>query len=315
MCTLIMCYACTTDSPWFLNMYFYFSDKMLDLIVNNISYETVFLGLLVSLILTVFLYLLVSGLFSNIEIETKEFKYGPMVIAYKTMTGPYKKAGELFTESYCLVPNREQIGIYYDDPETVPETELRFAVGPILSHGEETPSRKEMELLISHGFKIFHVPKAHFVVTTTFPFRTTLSIYIAIFRVYPKLRRYISERNLCAYPAIEVYTDSEIMFLMPLSRQEEFFIPEVLEEDISVATTDIGSVVGDRDTVSKDDDLFLKPRTPLRVTKPRLSLEDLDESENSDDDKVENSEPEDEGSTTSSFDDLASETKTKLRAS
>jgi hypothetical protein len=101
---------------------------------------------------------------------------------------------------------------------------------------------------------------------------------------------------------------------MPLSRQEEFFIPEVMEEDISVATTDMGSVIGDRDTVSKDDDLFLKPRTPLRITKPRLSLEDVNESETSDEDKVDNSEPE-EGSTTSSFDDLANDSETKSRAS
>ncbi|XP_023336458.1 testis-expressed protein 264 [Eurytemora carolleeae] len=287
---------------------------MMDLILSNLTYETVFLGLLASLVFTILLYLIVSGLFSSINIETKEFKYGPMVIAYKTRTGAYKQAGELFTESYCLVPTREQIGIYYDDPETVPESDLRFAVGPILSHGDDPPSRKEMELLISHGFKIFHVPKAHFVVTTTFPFRTTLSIYMAIFRIYPKLRKYISERNLCAYPAIEVYTDSEIIFLMPLSRQEEFFIPEVMEEDISVATTDMGSVIGDRDTVSKDDDLFLKPRTPLRITKPRLSLEDVNESETSDEDKVDNSEPE-EGSTTSSFDDLANDSETKSRAS
>ena len=27
------------------------------------------------------------------------------------------------------------IGLYYDDPESVPETELRFAVGAVLSKG------------------------------------------------------------------------------------------------------------------------------------------------------------------------------------
>ena len=33
-----------------------------------------------------------------------------------------------------------------------------------------------------------------------------LSIYIAIYRVYPKLKDYIFSRGLCAYPAIEIYS-------------------------------------------------------------------------------------------------------------
>ena len=41
---------------------------------------------------------------------------------------------------------------------------------------------------------------------------TTFSIYLAIYRVYPKLRDYIAERRLCAYPALELYSDSSIVF-------------------------------------------------------------------------------------------------------
>ena len=167
------------------------------------SYENVFVLLLVAFLVTVLVYLIVSGLFSPITVMTTETKYGPMVIAYKSRTGPYRKAGDLFTDSYCLLPNREQVGIYYDDPETVPESELRFAVGPILSNGAEAPIHEEAEKMRSHGFKIFHLPKANYVVTATFPFRTTLSVFIAIFRVYPKLRKYIAEKSLCAYPAID----------------------------------------------------------------------------------------------------------------
>ena len=111
--------------------------------------------------------------------------------------------------------------------KAVPETDLRFAVGQILSPNPETPAiAAEMELMTSHGFRIVHLPKPSYVVSALFPFRTTLSIYIAIFRVYPKLRQYISQRNLCAYPAIEIYRDDFIEFIMPLSRQDEFFVQE-----------------------------------------------------------------------------------------
>jgi len=296
---------------------------MMDLL-DFITPEIIFCILLIIFVLTVFTYLIISGLLSRINVDTCETRFGPMVVAFKARTGPYKGAGDLFTDSYCLLPNREQVGIYYDDPETVPENELRYAVGPILSNGDQTPSKEEMDLVVSHGFKIFHVPKPNFVVTASFPFRTTLSIFIAIFRVYPKLRRYIAERNLCAYPAIEVYADSEIVFIMPLSRQEEFFVPEFQDDEVSVATTDVGSVVGERDFSLKDEDLFLKPRTPVRsnrpqprtpvrITRPRASGDSIEGSADEDDESVAGSiEPVDDdevaGSTTSSYDELTADT-------
>jgi len=246
----------------------------------EIRHEYILLGLACAFLITVLLYLGVSGLFSSIVIRTAETKYGPMVIAYKTITGPYNQVGALYTDSYCLLPKREQIGIYYDDPNAVSPKELRCAVGPILSNGDEQPVKEEMELMRSHGWKIFHIPKPSYTVTTTFPFRTTFSIFIAIYRVYPRLGKYIAEHSLCAYPAIEVYTDNEITFIMPLSRQEDFYVSEFQEESISVATTEMGSVMGDKETMAgstrnEDDDLFLKPKTPLRSNRPmRPSLDD-----------------------------------------
>jgi len=254
----------------------------------EIRHEYILLGLACAFLITVLLYLGVSGLFSSIVIRTAETKYGPMVIAYKTITGPYNQVGALYTDSYCLLPKREQIGIYYDDPNAVGPQELRCAVGPILSNGEETPVKEEMELMRSHGWKIFHIPKPSYTVTTTFPFRTTFSIFIAIYRVYPRLGKYIAEHSLCAYPAIEVYTDNEITFIMPLSRQEDFYVSEFQEESISVATTEMGSVMGDKEMTStrqEDDDLFLKPKTPLRSNRPmRPSLDDSVDDDDDDDD-------------------------------
>ena len=57
-----------------------------------------------------------------------------MVVAYKSARGPYKGAGEIFTDIYSIMmnPDRDQIGIYYDDPDAVAANDLRYAVGVIL---------------------------------------------------------------------------------------------------------------------------------------------------------------------------------------
>ena len=68
------------------------------------------------------------------------------------------------------------------------------------------PDADEVHKMMAVGYKIAYFPKPKYCVTTTFPFRTMLSIYIAIFRVYPKLKEYIFAKGLCAYPAIEIYS-------------------------------------------------------------------------------------------------------------
>ena len=234
-------------------------------LLADVPLETWFVVLAVTLFVTTFAYLVYSGILHTVMVSTSDTKYGPITFAYKTHTGPYKNVGEFFTESFCLVPEREQLGIYYDDPEGVSPDQLRAAVGPILAFGAEKADPGEMEKCVKEGFKITHLPKPSYVVTAKFPFRTTLSIFIAIYKVYPKLRDYISQRNLCAYPAMEVYTDSEIIFLMPLSRQEEFFVSEFQEEEMSVATTDLESFTSIESpvVVRRDDAGFVIPQSPL----------------------------------------------------
>ena len=82
-------------------------------------------------------YVIQSGLMVKIEVKTVQPKRGSMIIAYKTGKGPYKGAGELFTEACSLVLNCEHIGIYYDDPEAVAPPDLRYAVGVILASGSD----------------------------------------------------------------------------------------------------------------------------------------------------------------------------------
>jgi len=193
---------------------------------------------LVLLILCSVFYIVQAGLFAKIDVKTVEPKdYSSMVVAYKSARGPYKGAGEIFTDICSIIMNRDHIGIYYDDPDAVAGNDLRYAVGAILATGSEEPDPVELEAVTKEGYKIAHFPKPNYVVLAEFPFTNTLSIYIGIFRVYPKLKEYIATHGLCAYPALEIYTSNKIKFMMPLSKQEDFFVPEFCEEQVSIATS------------------------------------------------------------------------------
>jgi hypothetical protein len=139
--------------------------------------------------------------------------------------------------------------------------------------GADEPDPEELAAMVSHGYKIIHLPKPNFAVTASFPFVNTLSIYLAIFRVYPKLKEYIAARGLCAYPALEIYTSRSIEFMMPLSKQEEFFVPEFSEEQVSIATTEFSN---HPDHAGADEELniFVKPTKPAAKKANELSTKE-----------------------------------------
>nr|ACO12595.1 Testis-expressed sequence 264 protein precursor [Lepeophtheirus salmonis] len=235
------------------------------------------LGLLLACLVALYLYAVYSGLSHRIAVGTKEpdvFGEKGLVVAYKTGKGPFKECGSLFSEAYSLLPTNNTIGLYYDDPESVPSNETRYAVGSILSQSRDGGIKNdELQTMIRNGYKIAHFPKPTYAVMTTFPFRTTLSIYLAVYRVYPLLKKYITSKGLCAYPAIEIYSD-EIKFVMPLSRQDEFFVPEFSEEELSIATSEVSSFADSSAQYQRDADTnndtkeseFRKPKAPNPIT-------------------------------------------------
>jgi len=239
------------------------------------------IGVLLVLAAMVTAYLWQSGVFSHIEVGTKAAPFGEMTVAYKTGKGPYKNAFNVFAEISSLFgqgDNKSEekdessspspmpcVGIYYDDPESVPEEDLRYAVGAVLA----TTDSQEMdtfrlETLIEAGFKLAVLPKQQFAVVSSFPLRTALSLYVAIFRVYPRLRAYIAEQRLCAYPAIEITDGATMHFMMPLSRQEEFFVSEFSEEQVSIATTEMSTTLPDQSSLLDDDLLRTSSRNSDR---------------------------------------------------
>jgi len=81
----------------------------------------------------------------------------------------------------------------------VPAQKLRWAVGSILAEGSEKPNEELVKLFEGHGFKLFNFPAVQQVVHTTFPYKTSLSIYIYIYRVYTAVGNYmeVSAFTIC----------------------------------------------------------------------------------------------------------------------
>ncbi|XP_073682391.1 testis-expressed protein 264 homolog [Garra rufa] len=183
---------------------------------------------LVIFLIAVF-YILYSGLITEIHIRTGLPPVRSITIAYKYKVGPYKDCGSLFKESCSIGPKLSCIGIFYDDPKKVPAQKCRYAVGSILSEGEDGPNEEQQQLYEKHGFRVFSFPEVTHVVTATFPHRTPLSIFLGVQRVYPQLNCYIKERKLCAHPFLEIYREGMIHYMGPLARQGDFYVPEVRE--------------------------------------------------------------------------------------
>ncbi|XP_034441998.1 testis-expressed protein 264 [Hippoglossus hippoglossus] len=187
-------------------------------------------ALLVCLLVTVGGILVYSGLLSDVLIKTGPPPIRNVTIAYKFKEGSYKDCGAAYTESCSIGPRLTSIGVFYDDPKQRPSEKCRYVVGSVLCEGEEKPDEELQKLYETFGFKVFSLPEVSHAVTTTFPCTTPLSHLLAPYRVYPRVAAYIEDRKLCAFPVIEICGSDVLNYMVPLSRQTDFFVPEMKEE-------------------------------------------------------------------------------------
>ncbi|XP_038666760.1 testis-expressed protein 264 homolog isoform X2 [Scyliorhinus canicula] len=245
-----------------------------------------------------------SGLLCEVTVRSGPPPIRAFTLAYKYKQGPYREAGRLFTEITSIAPKLSSVGIYYDHPKQESEDKLRYIAGSILSEGDEKPSEELVKLFEKFGFKIISFPEVTHVVMTSFPFTTFLSLFIAMYRVYPVLNNYIKERKLCAHPCLEIYRGDLIYFMCPLARQGDFYVPELKEADKKQkeeegddALTDTGG-----DSFSDNSSVTYEAYTESRETSLAKSVTpDLTNKELEDSDKNDKSESVASGS---SFEDL-----------
>ena len=72
-----------------------------------------------SLLLTIFWLLKVSGLFTPIKINIIQPSFEFLTIVYKFQQGDYSTAADIFKDILNYSPSHSTIGIYYDNPDVV----------------------------------------------------------------------------------------------------------------------------------------------------------------------------------------------------
>ncbi|MBU2523893.1 GyrI-like domain-containing protein [Patescibacteria group bacterium] len=133
---------------------------------------------------------LYHGMFSNLTVEVKEM--GPYKMIYAPHQGSYYKVGEVSDKLYTdMVANGVEsdigIGVYYDDPAKVEESDLRSEIGILV---DEKPEDKLIE---QYEYKEIAQAKSAVI---EFPIKSTLSYMFAPAKVYPAFVKYGEENNI-----------------------------------------------------------------------------------------------------------------------
>lgn len=158
------------------------------------------LSVLVIIALTVLAY---YGLFASVSIKEQEI--GPYYLVYEKHIGPYKNTYKTMDSVYYRLFEEDKVettrgfGIYYDKPGSVPDEQLRSIVGCILD-GEGLNKIEEL----SKKYKIVEFPRSSGLVVV-FPYKGVISVFLGIFRVYPKLEKFMAKGNYPHVPVMEIY--------------------------------------------------------------------------------------------------------------
>lgn len=231
-------------------------------------------------LLTVLLFLSYCGLFDAVQV-----KVGPSTVpisgrtvVYRVARGDYSKSGHLFTELtgdlVRVQPHASDlpmIGFYFDDVETKAVEKLRYAVGVILPLDDADLSNEITTALQAKDYKIVILPTIDHVVHVTFPNRGPIGVVIATKRVYPVLYSYIAEHRLCAHPSLEIYSGDNIHFVLPLSKQDSFYLvqdddDDDVDEDASDSESrDEDAEGGDSDRCSNSEVRFCRIQRILNL--------------------------------------------------
>ncbi|KAL5014406.1 hypothetical protein ScPMuIL_008676 [Solemya velum] len=185
---------------------------------------------LVVIVVSVFIYLTHSGMFTSVSISTGRPPIGRVVLAYKFTTGSYTHCGNFFGEFAQLDGKRVSIGLYYDNPDEVPAEKLRWAVGQIVAENGEKLDGAVKKQYEEAGCKFITLPPIRAAITAKFHYKNNISMYFGMRSFYSKLMAYIAEKNLRKDLCMEIYDGNTVRFMVPLDQQESFVVPEAREK-------------------------------------------------------------------------------------
>lgn len=175
----------------------------------------IFLLIVGVLVIGVLVYLYYVGFFTKVTIEEKEM--GPFVLVYEEHKGAYKNIGPVMDKVYNDlladgVETTRGMGIYYSDPKTTPEAELRSVGGSII----EDKDADKLPLL-EKKYKMMRLEGKKYLVAE-FPYKNSMSILAGVLRVYPQITKYVADHKYQTKEMIEIYDmpNGKIFYLMAL---------------------------------------------------------------------------------------------------
>jgi len=163
------------------------------------------------------------GVFSPVPIQQQEI--GPFVLVCEKHMGNYQNVGPVMDRLYKRLKDEDSIestrgfGIYYDNPREVAAEKLRSVVGCILDGVDESTVES-----LKQKYTLARYPASGCVVAR-FPFKANFSIFVGVFKVYPKLIRYLQDNNLSMVPMMEIYDipGRQIQYVAATGADPRFF--------------------------------------------------------------------------------------------
>jgi hypothetical protein len=183
------------------------------------AFRNLVLFLLLGMIVMLF-FARYSGVFIKPEIQIVQA--GPYVAACEKHIGEYSQTGKLLKKLYDRLwddglENYKNLAIFFDDPQTTDVKQLRSQVGRIIE-----PDQNDKIERVKKNYNVFTFKQQQSAVVVL-PYRNSLSLYVAIFKVYPLLKAYAIEAKVPGNHIIEIHDIDKdtrpktIMFILPLS--------------------------------------------------------------------------------------------------
>lgn len=148
-----------------------------------------------------------------------EKEMGPYTYLSKEYKGPYKNIGKAFDElskelNNAGIKTNKAIGVYYDNPATTKDTELRSDCGYILDNSEL--NRLDV-LKQKYKINVFLKQRA---IVTEFPLRNSISYMLAPIKCYSVLNQYLKKENKTITKSYEIYdTDTGYIYILAIPEQ------------------------------------------------------------------------------------------------
>jgi len=131
------------------------------------------------------------------EVKFRKAKFTWAKILYTPVKWPYSQSWKFMDLIYYLLKDSwittyKWIWVYFDNPKEVKSENLRSIVWCVI---EKKDYKKVDKILLENDVKLIDLAETSSI-NTKFPYKNKLSIILSIFKVYPKIRNYLEEKDL-----------------------------------------------------------------------------------------------------------------------